>query len=709
MNEKENSFPNFHFLEELVIKGVISSKTMDKVKIGTSVIEKKYKRKETKYNDNENLYNKINIYLNSINNTNTNLSEQEKDDIKKSIFKKISNYNRLLRQKLTEKRFEIITNIGQGSLGNVYMVRDKLNNKIYAMKKLSIPEIIRESQLFHVKIEKDILSMNSNNIWQTKLNYSFIEGDYLYYIIEHCPGGDLLSYFEMKDFLSEEEARFYIAEIILGVESLHKNKCIHRDIKPENIFIDKYGHLKLGDFGLSIISNNIMYPYTYKWKNSNDEIYNEKKGIKNIKDSKKIIGFSKVGSLLYVAPEVVENKSYGEEIDWWSVGIIFYEMLFGSTPFFEGTQEQIIEKIINFKKYLVVPNKVRDKIISKEAQKLIFDFLEVQDKRLGINGIDEIKNHPFFRNLDWDNLRNTKPPFIPKPLRIKELDLELDLKNNRLGLYTSKEIQNRKYNNLKNYLNKMNLNIYDFYYNKELEEIKYNINNNIIEIIKKQVNNYLKKKKDQKNILDEISTEDITPKPSFESGKKFIGNINVYNSTNLYNSETKNKYSFFAFDKIENAENKNIKKKKSIQIIPIRNLLFNNCKNSNYKDKKDLLYKSIRFGSGIKNKLMPNNNSINNNYSVNKDKTYLMTEKKHMSKSIFKDGNINNINNTEIKIKNKSKIKDKQIYKDNIINNIKPYHEHHEKNKSNINDNDIRKIKINGKLFLVKKNLGKFY
>ena len=258
MNEKENSFPNFHFLEELVIKGVISSKTMDKVKIGTSVIEKKYKRKETKYNDNENLYNKINIYLNSINNTNTNLSEQEKDDIKKSIFKKISNYNRLLRQKLTEKRFEIITNIGQGSLGNVYMVRDKLNNKIYAMKKLSIPEIIRESQLFHVKREKDILSMNSNNIWQTKLNYSFIEGDYLYYIIEHCPGGDLLSYFEMKDFLSEEEARFYIAEIILGVESLHKNKCIHRDIKPENIFIDKYGHLKLGDFGLSIISNNIM-------------------------------------------------------------------------------------------------------------------------------------------------------------------------------------------------------------------------------------------------------------------------------------------------------------------------------------------------------------------------------------------------------------------------------------------------------------------
>ena len=705
MNEDENSFPNFHFLEELVIKGVINCKTMDKVKIGTSVLEKKYKKKETKYFDHENLCNKINIYLNSVNN----LSEPEKEDIKKSIFKKINNYNRLLRQKLTEKRFEIITNIGQGSLGNVYLVRDKLNNKIYAMKKLNIPAIIRNSQIFHIKIERDILSMNSDNIWQTKLFYSFIEGDYLYYIIEHCPGGDLLSYFDMKDYLTEEEARFYIAEIILGVESLHKNKCIHRDIKPENIFIDKFGHLKLGDFGLSIISNNIMYPYTYKWKNSNDEIHNG--NIKNEKDNKKIIGFSKVGSLLYLAPEVVENKGYGEEIDWWSVGIIFYEMLFGMTPFFEGTQEQIIDKIKNFKKYLVVPDKVENKNISKEARKLIYDFLEYKDKRLGLNGIDEIKRHPFFKNFDWDNIRNTKPPYIPKPLRIKELDLELNLKNNRLGLYTSKEIQNREYNNLKNYLNKMNLNIYDFYYNKELEEIKFNLNNNIIELIKKQVINYSKKKNEQKNILDEISTtEDITSIPSGESAKKIIENRNLYNSTNIYNTERKNKYSFFAFDKIDNAENKILKKKKAIQIIPIRNLLFNNSKISASKDKKELLYNSIRFGSSIKNKLISNNNPINTR-SESKNKKYLMTEKKYMSKSIFKEDN--NLNNTEMKIKNYSKLKDMQIKNENNINNIKPYHEHNEhyelNKKKNMDTNEMRKIKINGKLFMVKKNLGKYY
>jgi hypothetical protein len=374
-------------------------------------------------------------------------------------------------------------------------------------------------------------------------------------------------------------------------------------------------------------------------------------------------------------------------------------MLFGTTPFFEGTQEQIIEKIINFKKNLVVPNRVRDKMISKEAQKLIYDFLEYKDKRLGINGIDEIKSHPFFRNLDWDNLRNTKPPFIPKPLRIKELDLELNLKNNRLGLYTSKEMQNRGYNKLKHFLVKMNLNIYDFYYNKELDELKYNLDNNITELIKKQIKNYSKKKVESKNILDELSTEDFLTMPSVESGKKIVRYMNK--STNIYNSEVKSNYPFFDFEKIDKDENKILKKKKAIQIIPIRNLIFNNCKNINYNNKKELLYNSIRSGTPIKNDLKMNN------FSVNKNKKYLMTERKYMSKSIFKDNNINNINNnTEMKILNKSKTKDNHYKKEKLITNIKAYNED---NKIINIENDKRKMKINGKLFMIKKNLGKYY
>ena len=643
MDEEENSFPNFHFLAELVKKGIISPKTMDKVKIGISVIERKYKNKESQYIKHENVYNKINLYMNNI----TNLSEQEKEEIKKLIFKKISKYHRLIRQKLTEKRFEIISNIGEGYLGTVKLVRDKLDNKIYAMKKINIAAILRNSQLFHIKTEKDILSMNTNNIWQTKLNYSFIDNDYLYFIIDYCPGGDLLNFFRKKDFsLTEEEAKFYIAEIILGVDNLHKNKCIHRDIKPENIFIDKYGHIKIGDFGLSVLSNDIIYPYTYKWKNINDIEY-----IENKEQNTKIVGFSKVGSLMYVAPEVVEKKYYGEEVDWWSVGIIFYEMLVGFTPFFEGTQEEIIKKIKNYKKYLSIPKVVKDNI-SEEAQKLIFDFLQEREKRLGIGGIDEIKRHPFFKDFDWDNIRNVKPPYIPKPFRIQNLDLKLNLKNNRLDLYTSKEIQNRRYNNLKNNLSKIDLNIYDFYYNKDFEELKYNLDNNIIELIKKQIKNY-NLNKEPKNILEELKKEEIISIPSEKGDNKKINqNMNIYSSTNIYNSEIKNKYPFLAFDKNDNEENKVSKKKKTIQIIPIRNLILNNCKNINYNNKRELLYNSIRFGSGIKNKF------ISKDFSVNKKKIYNnMTERKYISKSIFKDNDVNNINNTEMKISSISKIK----------------------------------------------------
>ena len=688
MDEEDNNFPNFHFLVELVNKGIISPKTMDKVKIGTSVIEQKYKSKESKYINHENLYNKINTYLINI----TNISEQEKEEIKKRIFKKISKYNRLLRQKIKEKRFEIISNIGEGYLGNVKLVRDKMNNKIYAMKKINIRAIIRNSQLFHIKTEKDILSMNTNNIWKINLIYSFIDNDYLYFIIDYCPGGDLLNFLDNKDTLTEEEAKFYIAEIILGVDSLHKNKCIHRDIKPENIFIDKHGHLKIGDFGLSILSNNIMYPFTYKWKNENDEIYSEQKNEKL--NNKKILGFSKVGSIMYVAPEVVEKKYYGEEVDWWSVGIIFYEMVVGFTPFFEGTQEEIIYKIKNFKKYLNIPYEVKNKL-SKEGQKLIYDFLEDKEKRLGIGGIEEIKKHPFFKGFDWDNIRNSKPPFIPKPFFIQNLDLKMNLKNNTLDLYTSKEIQNREYNKLKNMMNKINLNIYDFYYNKDLEELKFNLDNEITELIKKEIQIYTKKNEQQKNILKDIdSLEFISTMQSGESdNNKIIQNMNIYNSTNIYNSEIKNKYRFLAFDKNDNEENKILKKKKTIQIIPIRNLILNNSRNMNY-NKKELLFNSIRVGSSKKNR---NKNYIN------------MTERKYNSKSIFKNEVINNIKNTEKKFSSISKIKDENKKKENILTNVKTYNEHHEHNKMTNNENDKRRLKINGKLFTIKKNLGKLY
>ena len=235
--------------------------------------------------------------------------------------------------------------------------------------------------------------------WIVELKASFQEGDYLYLIMEFLPGGDFMNLLIKKDKLTEEEAKFYIAELILTVESIHNLDCIHRDIKPDNILIDKNGHIKLSDFGLAKVSDELYEKNAVK-----DENFNPKK-----KTHKKL--YSCVGTAYYVAPEVLTKKGYGQEIDWWSVGVIFYEMLVGYAPFCAQEIREVCERILNFKKYLQVPPEIK---LTKEAEDLINKLINDPNKRLGKNGSEEIKAHPFFNGVDWKNIRTTmKPPFIP--------------------------------------------------------------------------------------------------------------------------------------------------------------------------------------------------------------------------------------------------------------------------------------------------------
>ena len=598
---------NFLPVEELLKKGLISKTTCDKVKLGTSIIEKKYLEKENQYIKHEKIYNTINNYFNNI----TNISDSDKEEIKKILFRKISEYDRLSRQKITENRFEIISEIGKGGFGKVKLCRDKNTNEIFAMKKLKYDLLINNAQLFHIKTEKDILASN-DNIWKVKLNYSFINDGYLYFIMDYYPGGDLLHYMNKKDILSEDEARFYIAEIILAVDSLHKNKCIHRDIKPDNIFIDKDGHLKIGDFGLSKLSGDVSYPYTYKMKIKNNE--------NNIDEEnfKKLIGYSNVGSLLYVAPEVIEKKGYGKEIDWWSVGIIFYEMLVGFPPFWsdKDTPKATGLKLKNFKKYLNIPKGVK---ISDAAKKLIFDFLSEKDKRLGLNGIDEIKNHIFFKDFDWEHIRQMKPPFVPKLVFDSKGNYKF-MKRKSLQIYTSKENINSKSifelkqeKDKENKLKKINLSFYDFYFNKELVELKNNIENNLIDLIKKEIENYSKSSKSMNITLEETSTEEILSLKSNESGKKKKNFL----SKSYYYTDIKSKKinSFIGFNKLNNYKkhsSSRINIRNSIKIIPIRNLmnsLRDNSINKKTIKKKTNLDISLRTNSSTSN--FKDNASIN--------------------------------------------------------------------------------------------------
>ena len=202
----------------------------------------------------------------------------------------------------------------------------------------------------------------------------------------------------------EKDAKFYICEIILAIESLHQLGCIHRDIKPDNILIDKNGHLKLTDFGLAKIADNIF----------KEDIINHK-GNYNIHEK----NYSFVGTCLYIAPEILKKIGYYKDIDWWSLGVIFYEMLVGYSPFKGKNKIEVYKKVLDYNKFISFPDNLN---ISNEAKDLIFKLLTKSENRLGKNGSEEIKSHPFFKGINWNKIKSMKPPFLPN--LIKDYDCQ---------------------------------------------------------------------------------------------------------------------------------------------------------------------------------------------------------------------------------------------------------------------------------------------
>ena len=374
-------------LEELLKQKKISQRTYDKVTIGKQIIERKYNLKSMQVSEWSYIFDKINSF---------DLKEEEKEKIKKDIFTQESSKYRFLREKQTIRNYESLAIIGRGAFGEVHVCRDKSNGEIVAIKKIKKEVLYIKNQVLHIRNEQ-ILMSKVRSPWIVELKASFQEDDYLYLVMEFLPGGDLMNLLIKKDILTEDEARFYIAELILSIESIHKLDCIHRDIKPDNILIDKTGHIKLSDFGLAKISEKLFEQNNIKY--SNDNVNKHERN------------YSCVGTAYYVAPEVLTKSGYGPEIDWWSVGVIFFEMLVGYAPFCSKETSEVCHKILNWEKYLKIPSKIK---ISPEAEDLISKLINYPDIRLGINGVEEIKSHPFFKGIDWENIRESKAPFIPK-------------------------------------------------------------------------------------------------------------------------------------------------------------------------------------------------------------------------------------------------------------------------------------------------------
>ncbi|XP_074576251.1 uncharacterized protein LOC141832760 [Curcuma longa] len=369
---------------------------------------------------------------------------EEQNSILKNLEKKETEYMRLQRHKMGVDDFELLTIIGRGAFGEVRICKEKTTGHVYAMKKLKKSEMLRRGQVEHVKAERNLLA-EVDSAYIVKLYFSFQDDEYLYLIMEYLPGGDMMTLLMRKDTLTDDEARFYVAETVLAIESIHKHNYIHRDIKPDNLLLDRLGHMKLSDFGLckpldSSSFPNLNEPEYRLGRNLDDKPSSvspaprrtQQEQLQHWQKNRRMLAYSTVGTPDYIAPEVLLKKGYGMECDWWSLGAIMYEMLVGYPPFYSEDPMSTCRKIVNWRNHLKFPEEAK---LSPEAKDLISRLLCNVEHRLGTKGAHEIKAHPWFRGIQWERLYRMEAAFKP------EVNDELDTQNFEKFEETSAAVQ----------------------------------------------------------------------------------------------------------------------------------------------------------------------------------------------------------------------------------------------------------------------------
>lgn len=287
-------------------------------------------------------------------------------------------------QRFTADDFEILKVIGKGSFGKVLQVRKIDTGRIYAMKVLSKADIVRRKEVEHTLAERNVLIQASYCPFLVNLKFSFQTPEKLYLVLDYMNGGELFYHLQHEVAFSEARAKFYTAELILALQHLHRHGIVYRDLKPENVLLDCNGHIVLVDFGLC--KENLT---------SSDQTTN-----------------TFCGTSEYIAPEVLKGEGYGKAVDWWSLGILFYEMTTGLPPFYSENTNLMYKKILH--NTLTFPEN-----FSLPAQSLVRGFLN-RDPRLRLGGgpedAEEVKRHEFFRDVDWSRLwkKSVVPPFKPK-------------------------------------------------------------------------------------------------------------------------------------------------------------------------------------------------------------------------------------------------------------------------------------------------------
>ncbi|OHS99694.1 AGC family protein kinase [Tritrichomonas foetus] len=292
--------------------------------------------------------------------------------------------------------FEFIRVIGRGSYGKVSLVRYKENGKLYALKSMSKRLLAEDNNIHQILIEREVLFKNQHP-FLVSAHFAFQTDAKVFIVLDYVPGGELFGRLKIEGRISESRARLYAAEILLGLAHLHRHGFIYRDMKPENILVDADGHLKVTDFGFA--KTNIT---------REDQTTN-----------------TFCGTPEYLAPEVLRQQPYTRSVDWWSFGVILYEMLSGMPPFFDSNPKKmymgILFEPIQFPNYF-----------SRRAIDLVMKLMDRDPKRrlgAGPSDAEEIKAHPFFEGLNWDDVvaRKTVPQWVPpmeNPTDTSNFDVE---------------------------------------------------------------------------------------------------------------------------------------------------------------------------------------------------------------------------------------------------------------------------------------------